>query len=107
MNAYIETEQGLCRLPSYKVAAEAFVDRWSMQTHVTVRGNAATVSTVFLVFDHNFSGKGPPLLYETMVFGVDGGNFCRRYCTRTEAVAGHEEVARLVETIMHDHAVEP
>jgi len=27
------------------------------------------ISTVFLAFDHNFSGVGPPLLWETMVFG--------------------------------------
>ncbi len=27
------------------------------------------VSTVFLGLDHNFAGKGPPILYETMWFG--------------------------------------
>ena len=27
------------------------------------------ISTVFLAFDHNYSGVGPPLLWETMVFG--------------------------------------
>jgi hypothetical protein len=34
----------------------------------------AQVSTVFLCLDHNFWGEGPPLLFETMVFGgpLDG-----------------------------------
>ena len=27
------------------------------------------VSTVFLGIDHNFGGRGPPVLWETMVFG--------------------------------------
>jgi len=27
------------------------------------------VSTVFLGLDHNFSSKGPPVVFETMVFG--------------------------------------
>lgn len=30
--------------------------------------NGGTVSTVFLGLDHRFSGDGPPLLFETMVF---------------------------------------
>lgn len=30
------------------------------------------VSTVFLGLDRNFEGKGPPILWETMVFGSDG-----------------------------------
>jgi len=47
------------------------------------------VSTVFLGLDHQF-GKGPPLLFETMVFGgrQDGDQW--RYSTWDEAAAGHE-----------------
>jgi hypothetical protein len=32
------------------------------------------ISTVFMGIDHDFSGHGPPLLFETMVFGgpLDG-----------------------------------
>lgn len=46
-----------------------------------------TVSTVFLGLDHQF-GDGPPLLFETMVFGGDSEE-CERYTTYEEAVAGH------------------
>lgn len=47
------------------------------------------VSTVFLGLDHRF-GEGPPLLFETMVFGGPLDQECERYTTWDEAIAGHE-----------------
>jgi hypothetical protein len=48
------------------------------------------VSTVFLCFDHNWSDQGPPILWETMVFGGDGDTFRQqRYATKKDALAGH------------------
>lgn len=47
------------------------------------------VSTVFLGLDHSF-GEGPPLLYETMVFGGSMDQEMQRYTTRKQAVAGHK-----------------
>ena len=49
------------------------------------------VSTVFLGLDHNF-GDGPPVLFETMVFGGAHSEDLWRYCTWDEAVAGHERI---------------
>jgi hypothetical protein len=54
------------------------------------------VSTVFLGLDHGH-GPGPPLFFETMVFGKDDyeeemDNLTRRYTTLDEARAGHREV---------------
>jgi hypothetical protein len=49
------------------------------------------VSTVFLGLDHNFGG-GPPLLFETMVFGGEYDQQCDRYSTWDEAEAGHRAV---------------
>lgn len=51
----------------------------------------ARVSTVFLGLDHNFT-HGAPVLFETMVFwdGHALDSEQERYCTRMEAVAGHE-----------------
>jgi hypothetical protein len=62
------------------------------------------VSTVFLGVDHNFSGRGPPLLFETMVFSEDDGGETHRYSTWQEAEDGHKAVAdrlrrNLVETV--------
>jgi hypothetical protein len=60
-----------------------------------------TVSTVFLGVDHNFWGKGPPILFETMVFAnpVKGeafpeelGDLSLRYATWDEAEAGHADM---------------
>jgi hypothetical protein len=60
---------------------------------VTLAGSIR-ISTVFLGLDHNFSGVGPPVLWETMVFGRGDRELdCRRYSSRAEALAGHEEVA--------------
>ena len=50
------------------------------------------VSTIFLTVDHSF-GVGPPLLYETMIFGGEHDLFCARYSTRDEAAAGHQRVS--------------
>lgn len=49
------------------------------------------VSTVFLGLDHNFSGRGDPVLFETMIFGgaLDDGRW--RYCTWADAERGHAE----------------
>ena len=55
------------------------------------------VSTVWLGLNHNYA-DGPPLIFETMVFGrEDAGKsgdecFCERYSTEAQAVAGHSRV---------------
>ena len=46
------------------------------------------VSTVFLGIDHQF-GEGPPILYETLVFGGPEDQLMFRYSTREEAEEGH------------------
>ena len=53
------------------------------------------VSTVWLGLDHGF-GDGPPLIFETMIFAVDGEDvnwtveYCERYSTEAATLAGHE-----------------
>ena len=51
------------------------------------------VSTVLLVIDHNW-GKGPPLIFETMIFGGEFHQSQWRYSTREEAEAGHVEACQ-------------
>jgi hypothetical protein len=60
------------------------------ETHV----GALRVSTVFLGVDHNFTDRGSPVLFETMVFGANDHNdrYCDRYCTAEEAREGHARV---------------
>lgn len=55
----------------------------------------AEVSTVFLGIDHSF-GQGPPLIFETMIFGGQHDQDQWRYSTWDEAVAGHQAAVELV-----------
>jgi hypothetical protein len=52
------------------------------------------VSTVFIGIDHQF-GNGPPLLYETMIFGGPRDESQARASTEAEALDQHEEACRL------------
>lgn len=56
------------------------------------------VSTVFLGLNHRFS-KGDPVLFETMIFEKDSFDekYCRRYCTRAEALDGHNQTVASIE----------
>ena len=59
----------------------------------TVLANGKVVSTVWLGIDHNFSGTGAPLLFETMVFPSEtefSEEDMQRYATIEEARIGHE-----------------
>lgn len=58
----------------------------------------SVVSTVFLGCDHNWSGEGPPVLFETMVFGGPLDEEQVRYCTLAEARAGHSLLCAQVGT---------
>jgi hypothetical protein len=55
-----------------------------------------TVSTVFLGIDHRHFGNGPPLLFETMVFGgvLDGHMW--RYASWDDAATGHAATVKKV-----------
>lgn len=61
--------------------------------------NGHRVSTVFLGLDHNYTGRGPPVLFETMIFGPDSlaETDMWRYCTWDEAEAGHKNAVRVLE----------
>lgn len=48
------------------------------------------VSTVFLVIDHAMSG--PPVLFETMIFGDPYDQECWRWCTEEDAQFGHDRI---------------
>ena len=54
-----------------------------------------SVSTVFLMLDHNYIPGGPPMLFETMIFGGDHDQYQDRYTTKAEALIGHEKAVKL------------
>jgi hypothetical protein len=53
------------------------------------------ISTVFLGLDHSYIG--PPLLFETMIFGGEHDDYQERYTTWDQAEKGHERAVELVE----------
>ena len=52
------------------------------------------VSTVFLSTNHNY-GDGPPLIFETMIFGGEHSDEQSRYTTETQALEGHKTAVAL------------
>lgn len=65
------------------------------------------VSTVFLGIDHNFSSVGPPILFETMVFGPNDEEGQWRYVTWEEAEAGHKAVVEALKNGNDPHEEVP
>lgn len=57
------------------------------------RGDVS-VSTLFLGLDHSFGG-GPPVLWETMIFGGEHDQYQERYTSREDAIAGHRVACEL------------
>jgi hypothetical protein len=58
------------------------------------------ISTVFLGLDHNYAGVGPPVLWETLVFGGALDGEMDRYTSREAAFRGHQAMcARVRETV--------
>jgi len=76
--------------------AKKFGDTEYKRVAFTLLPDGKWVSTAWLGINHQ-SGRGPPLIFETMVFSSKD-NFdalvCERYSTEEEALQGHK---RLVE----------
>jgi hypothetical protein len=53
-------------------------------------GKQIRISTVFLGLDHRFGGGGPPILWETLVFGGVLDGEMQRYSSRQAALDGHQ-----------------
>lgn len=66
------------------------------QVDFTVIDTGEEVSTVFIGLDYRFLGDGPPLLFQTMVFGGDFDGEQWRYSTWDEAEAGHKRMVAMV-----------
>jgi len=56
------------------------------------------VSTVFLGLDHAFGG-GPPVLWESMVFGTSLDGTTARYTSRADALRGHDAMLARVRAV--------
>ena len=57
--------------------------------------NGCHVSTVFLGLDHSWDESGPPILWETMIFGGKHDEYQQRYNTYNGALLGHKYAVQL------------
>jgi hypothetical protein len=64
-------------------------------------GTEICISTVFLGVDHNYSGKGPPVLWKTMIFwdGNDLDSWQKRYTSEEAAREGHQAGVAMVKAL--------
>jgi hypothetical protein len=82
-----------------KSVTESEFSEWYKTRDIVIsktRVGTTGISTVFLIFDHDFTGNGPPILFETMVFGGKLNDFTERYSTFSEAESGHARIVRQV-----------
>ena len=103
MKYYILDERVPVGVPDPLEWAKFFEEADRRRVAVTELPGAVRVSTVFLGLDHNWSLEGPPILFETMIFGGPHDEYQERYATWGEAEAGH---ARAV-SLASDPALKP
>ncbi len=72
-------------------------DTAERQVERTELPGGIVISTVFLGLDHSF-GHGPPILFETMIFGGALDETQDRYATRQAAINGHAHYVALAKT---------
>ena len=66
-----------------------------------------SISTVWLGLDHGSWDDGPPLIFETMIFGDEYyRDYQERYSTEEEALAGHEKAVALVRGESNDPGIQ-
>ena len=64
---------------------------WRRRTEID---DEVHVSTVWLGLDHSFGFGGPPLIWETMIFGGPFNDYQWRYPSRPTALDDHERIVR-------------
>lgn len=96
--------------------AEDDLMKWMQTANCTVRKSTATicvngepvgevrVSTVFLGLDYQF-GEGPPLLFESMIFGGPLDQECDRCSTWEAAEKMHEKMMERVRLGAKDQVI--
>jgi hypothetical protein len=94
MEKYILKGREIVRVYDLLEWAKWYDEAPERQIADTTDGNVR-VSTIFLGFDHNWGSYGPPLFFETMVFGGEYNLAQSRWSTYDEAEAGHKKMCEL------------
>jgi hypothetical protein len=91
----LQKDRTLRRVSSREWAHWFEADRMQRQIANHVIGGVR-VSTVFLGLDHG-DGTGPPIVFETMIFGGPHNEYQERYSEYKDAVAGHWRALAMVD----------
>jgi hypothetical protein len=75
--------------------ATSFEDESSRVVKQEDVAEGVKVSTVFLGLDHQWQPTGPPLLWETMIFGGPHDEYQTHYSSYDDAVAGHAKAVAI------------
>jgi len=88
-------------MEEWSVAYEKAQRDGTVRVALTVFPGDVQVSTVWLGLDHSF-GYGPPLIFESMVFGLDAAvdDIMRRYSTEEQAMTGHLHMVAMVRQVL-------
>ena len=96
---YVLDEQGEPQIePDLLTWGVWFEDIKNTRVGRTVVDDIVEVSTVFLGLNHNY-GEGPPILFETMIFGGEHDGEQWRYATKAKAAEGHERIVKMLKNI--------
>ncbi len=81
------------------ITIEEFVEKYEDDTYRTIgydidRDHGIAVSTVWLGVRMNLALFGPPLIFETMVFGAPYEMERVRYCCEADAIEGHRRTVQ-------------
>lgn len=90
---YVLAEDGKTPIaePDMQKYGEFFHDIGKRTVAKTTVGNCE-VSTVFMCLDHNYTGSGDPVLWETLVFGGAMDGYQLRYQSYDEALSSHNHL---------------
>jgi hypothetical protein len=73
-----------------------FEENYNNRTVAFTKQDNIEISTIFLGLNHNFSWRGAPLLFETMVFHNGHGQECVRTANWEEAEIAHHAMVRTI-----------
>lgn len=91
-------EDGMTPVACDMMHADPIFDRHAHRRLAkTEMSKDVAIYTTFLGLDHSFNAEGPPLLWETMIFGGEHDLYQTRYSTYQEAALGHIEAIKLVQ----------
>ena len=97
MNCYILDENNTPILQDNPMDAWKWGTAHNRRVAYTKLPNGVRVSTIFLVLDHSFEAGGPPVLWETMIFGGRYDQAQDRYTSHEAALVGHAAMVKLAQ----------